>query len=53
MLFSLLRTTGEDQDAIRVAVSTLRALGAETNVNPALIGMLNKLGEVPYIGSDR
>ena len=31
-----------------LAVSTLRALGAETNANPALIGMLNKLGEVPY-----
>ncbi len=31
-----------------LAVSSIRALGADTNASPALIAMLNKLGEVPY-----
>src|SRR6476661_1193752 len=31
-----------------LAVSSIRTLGGETNANPALIGMLTKLGEVPY-----
>lgn len=31
-----------------VAVSTIRALGAETNSSPALIALINKMGEVPY-----
>jgi uncharacterized protein (DUF1800 family) len=31
-----------------LAVSSIRALGADTNGSPALVAMLNKLGEVPY-----
>lgn len=31
-----------------LAVSSIRALGAETNASPAFVAMLNKLGEVPY-----
>ncbi|HKP69142.1 MAG TPA: DUF1800 domain-containing protein [Pyrinomonadaceae bacterium] len=31
-----------------LAVSSIRALGAETNGGPAMLAMLNKLGEVPY-----
>lgn len=31
-----------------LAVSSIRALNAETNASPALLAMLNKLGEVPY-----
>ena len=31
-----------------LAVSSIRALGAETNGSPAFLAMLNKLGEVPY-----
>ncbi len=31
-----------------LAVSSIRALGADTNASPALLAMLNKLGEVPY-----
>ena len=31
-----------------LAISSIRALGAETNASPALVAMLNKLGEVPY-----
>ncbi len=31
-----------------LAVSSVRALGAETNSSPAFVAMLNKLGEVPY-----
>ncbi len=31
-----------------LAVSSIRTLGADTNASPALIAMLNKLGEVPY-----
>lgn len=31
-----------------LAVSSIRTLGAETNASPALLAMLNKLGEVPY-----
>ena len=31
-----------------LAISSIRALGAETNGGPALLAMLNKLGEVPY-----
>ena len=31
-----------------LAVSSVRALGADTNASPAMIAMLNKLGEVPY-----
>ncbi len=31
-----------------LAVSSIRALGADTNGSPALFAMLNKLGEVPY-----
>ncbi|HMQ04894.1 MAG TPA: DUF1800 domain-containing protein [Pyrinomonadaceae bacterium] len=31
-----------------LAISSIRTLGGETNVSPALIGLLNKLGEVPY-----
>ena len=31
-----------------LAVSSIRALGGDTRANPALIGMLTKLGEVPY-----
>jgi len=31
-----------------LAVSSIRALGGNTNSSPALIAMLNKLGEVPY-----
>lgn len=31
-----------------LAVSSIRTLGGNTNANPALIAMLNKLGEVPY-----
>jgi uncharacterized protein (DUF1800 family) len=31
-----------------LAVSSIRALGADTNGSPALMAMLNKLGEVPY-----
>jgi hypothetical protein len=33
---------------LELAISSIRALGAETNASPALIAMLNKLGEVPY-----
>jgi uncharacterized protein (DUF1800 family) len=31
-----------------LAISAIRAVGAETNGNPALLAMLNKLGEFPY-----
>jgi uncharacterized protein (DUF1800 family) len=31
-----------------LAVSSIRALGGNTNAGPAMIAMLNKLGEVPY-----
>ncbi len=31
-----------------LAVSSIRAIGADTNGGPALLAMLNKLGEVPY-----
>jgi uncharacterized protein (DUF1800 family) len=31
-----------------LAISSIRALGADTNGSPALLAMLNKLGEVPY-----
>lgn len=31
-----------------LAVSSIRALGADTNGGPAMLAMLNKLGEVPY-----
>ncbi len=31
-----------------LAVSSIRTLGADTNASPALLAMLNKLGEVPY-----
>jgi uncharacterized protein (DUF1800 family) len=31
-----------------LAVSSIRALGADTNAGPAMLAMLNKLGEVPY-----
>ena len=31
-----------------LAVSSIRALGAETNAGPQFLAMLNKLGEVPY-----
>ena len=33
---------------IELAVSSVRALGADTNASPAMLAMLNKLGEVPY-----
>ena len=33
---------------IELAVSSIRTLGADTNASPALLAMLNKLGEVPY-----
>lgn len=31
-----------------LAVSSIRALGADTNAGPGMLAMLNKLGEVPY-----
>lgn len=31
-----------------LAVSSIRTLGADTNGGPAILAMLNKLGEVPY-----
>lgn len=31
-----------------LAVSSIRTLGAETNASPAMLAMLNKLGETPY-----
>ncbi|MEP6704552.1 MAG: DUF1800 domain-containing protein, partial [Acidobacteriota bacterium] len=31
-----------------VVISSVRALGADTNGGPAMLAMLNKLGEVPY-----
>jgi len=31
-----------------LAISSIRALGADTNGGPAMLSMLNKLGEVPY-----
>jgi len=31
-----------------LAVSSIRTLGGDTNASPALLAMLNKLGEVPY-----
>lgn len=31
-----------------LAISSIRALGADTNASPAMVAMLNKLGEVPY-----
>ncbi|MGB7070002.1 MAG: DUF1800 family protein [Pyrinomonadaceae bacterium] len=31
-----------------LAVSSVRALNAETNASPAMLAMLNKLGEIPY-----
>ena len=33
---------------IELAVSAVRTLGADTNASPAMVAMLNKLGEVPY-----
>ncbi len=31
-----------------LAISSVRAIGADTNGGPAMLAMLNKLGEVPY-----
>jgi len=31
-----------------LAISAIRTIGADTTANPALVAMLNKLGEVPY-----
>jgi uncharacterized protein (DUF1800 family) len=31
-----------------LAVSSVRAIGGDTNASPAFVAMLNKLGEVPY-----
>ena len=31
-----------------LAVSAIRTIGADTNASPAVLAMLNKLGEVPY-----
>jgi len=31
-----------------LAVSAIRTIGADTNASPAILAMLNKLGEVPY-----
>jgi uncharacterized protein (DUF1800 family) len=31
-----------------LAVSSIRALGGDTNAGPSMVAMLNKLGEVPY-----
>ena len=31
-----------------LVVSSIRTLGADTNASPAMVAMLNKLGEVPY-----
>ena len=31
-----------------LAVSSIRAIGGDTNASPAFVAMLNKLGEVPY-----
>ena len=31
-----------------LAISSIRALGGDTNGSPAFLAMLNKLGEVPY-----
>ncbi len=31
-----------------LAVSAIRTIGADTNASPAVVAMLNKLGEVPY-----
>src|SRR4030095_14936862 len=31
-----------------LAISSIRALGADTNGGPGMLAMLNKLGEVPY-----
>ena len=31
-----------------LAISSIRAIGAETNGGPAFLAMLNKLGEIPY-----
>jgi Uncharacterized protein conserved in bacteria len=31
-----------------LVISSIRTLGADTNASPALVAMLNKLGEVPY-----
>jgi uncharacterized protein (DUF1800 family) len=31
-----------------LAISSIRALGGESNAGPAFVAMLNKLGEVPY-----
>jgi uncharacterized protein (DUF1800 family) len=31
-----------------LAISSIRTIGAETNGSPAILAMLNKLGEVPY-----
>jgi uncharacterized protein (DUF1800 family) len=31
-----------------LAISSIRAIGADTNGGPAMLAMLNKLGEVPY-----
>jgi uncharacterized protein (DUF1800 family) len=33
---------------LELAISSIRALGADTNGSPAFLAMLNKLGEVPY-----
>ncbi len=33
---------------IELAVSAIRTIGAETDARQAILGMLNKLGEVPY-----
>lgn len=33
---------------MELAVSAIRTIGAETNSSPAVLAMLNKLGEVPY-----
>ncbi|HEY0460883.1 MAG TPA: DUF1800 domain-containing protein [Pyrinomonadaceae bacterium] len=33
---------------LELAVSAIRTIGAETNASPAILAMLNKLGEVPY-----
>ena len=39
---------GKIKTPFELAISSIRTLGADTNGGPAMLAMLNKLGEVPY-----
>jgi uncharacterized protein (DUF1800 family) len=46
--FALENYRAKIKTPFELAVSAMRAIGADTNASPAILAMLNKLGEVPY-----